>query len=393
MAGNCLLIISKNEGTNPIAIAHHALESDIIDKVIISDGSNENTFNCLKKKESGKIQVINEKQFVNTTEIGKGIGMMNGAVAAIRQEFDKIGFIDGDIKNSNISEWMELLFKPLDYNVDIVKAAFTRNPTDGQITRHITKPLVAMFLSNAWVIDQPLGGELSLKREVLEDIFYKGITPPYHWGIDTFITMKSLMYGYKMGEVYLGQKIHGKKTLTNLNKMFNECFEEAIRMIRYFYNLPVRKKINPIIEISSPYQKNPCFNEIYMDIKTEFYKSLDCFRLIKKMNLPNDDLFYDIKNVKNFDAFCNKTKAINDNAWVEELYWFVKKYNPMFLDQYYYRWKIRSLSYCLNEIQTIEQAENNVINQSKNASRLICRIGEKEAIESSSKKLYFYHHS
>ena len=45
MLGNCLLIISKNEGLTPISIAEQALESNIIDKVIISDGSNEETFN------------------------------------------------------------------------------------------------------------------------------------------------------------------------------------------------------------------------------------------------------------------------------------------------------------------------------------------------------------
>ena len=47
MPGNCLLIISKNEGVNPLSIAEQAIESDIIDKVIISDGSNEETFRRL----------------------------------------------------------------------------------------------------------------------------------------------------------------------------------------------------------------------------------------------------------------------------------------------------------------------------------------------------------
>ena len=250
MSGNCLLVISKNEGINPISIAEQALESGVIDKVIISDGSNEETFNRLKKKETKKMEVISEKKFVKTYEIGKGIGMINGGLAAIKQDFDHIGYIDGDIYNPNMGKWCEILFEPLDKNVDIVKAAFSRNPTDGQITRHITKPLIAMFLSNAWEIDQPLGGEFSLKKDVLKDIFTKGVSPPYGWGIDTFITMKSLIYGYTLGEVYLGQKMHGKKTLTDLQKMFIECFQEAVRLVQYFYSLPVRKKIKPVTMIS-----------------------------------------------------------------------------------------------------------------------------------------------
>ena len=324
MSGNCLLVISKNEGLNPISIAEQAIESGIINKVIISDGSNEENFSRLKKRETKKIEVISEKKYVKTNEIGKGIGMINGGLAAIEQGFDRVGYIDGDIYNPNIGKWFELLFNPLERNIDIVKAAFSRNPTDGQITRHITKPLIAMFLPNSWEIDQPLGGELTIKTDVLKEIFTKGIAPPYHWGIDSFITMKSLMYGYTMGEVYLGQKMHGKKTLTNLKKMFVECFQEAVRMIQYFYSLPVRKRIKPIVMLSSPFKRNNCFDETYMDIKKEVERSLDSFKLMKKLLLPHDDLFYDVGASNDFESFYNKTKMININVWVELLYWFVK---------------------------------------------------------------------
>lgn len=390
MSGNCLLVISKNEGINPISIAEQALESGVIDKVIISDGSNEETFNRLKKKETKKMEVISEKKFVKTNEIGKGIGMINGGLAAIKQDFDHIGYIDGDIYNPNMGKWCEILFEPLDKNVDIVKAAFSRNPTDGQITRHITKPLIAMFLSNAWEIDQPLGGEFSLKKDVLKDIFTKGVSPPYGWGIDTFITMKSLIYGYTLGEVYLGQKMHGKKTLTDLQKMFIECFQEAVRLVQYFYSLPVRKKIKPITMISSPFNRKPAFDETYMDIKKEVERSLDSFKMMKKMHLPHDDLFFDIREANDFESFYKKTQAINVNIWVELLYWFIKKYSPDYLNQYYLRWKIRALSFCLHEINTVEQAETRTIFQAKAASDFMDRIGERATIDDSSKKMYFY---
>ena len=103
MPGNCLLVISKNEGINPISIAEQAIESGVIDKVIISDGSNEETFKRLKQKETKKIEIINEKKYCQTTHTGKGIGMITGGLAAIKQNFDNIGYIDGDIHNPNIS--------------------------------------------------------------------------------------------------------------------------------------------------------------------------------------------------------------------------------------------------------------------------------------------------
>jgi len=390
MSGNCLLVISKNEGINPISIAEQAMDSEIVDKVIISDGSNKETFRRLKKRETKNIEVISEKKYVNTDKFGKGVGMINGGIAAIKQDFDNIGFIDGDIYNPNTNKWFQFLFEPLDREVDIVKASFSRNPADGQITRHITKPIIAMFLPNAWEIGQPLGGELALKKEVLKDLFEKGIDPPYNWGIDTFITMKSLMYGYKMGEVYLGQKMHGKKTLTNLRKMFNECFIEAVRMIQYFYNLSVRKRVYPITMISSPFKKNTKFDETYMDIKKEVERSMRSFRLIRRLNLPHDDIFYSIKDIRDFDLFYEKTKGIDINKWVELLYWFVKKYSPNLIDQYYYRWKIRALSFCLHEINTAEQAESRTSFQAKSACDFIKKIGEGKTINDSSKKMYFY---
>lgn len=390
MSGNCLCVISKNEGLNPISVAEQGLESGFIDKVIISDGSNPETFQRLKNKETKKIEVISEKKFVKTNEGGKGIGMINGGLAAIKQNFDNVGFFDGDIYNPNISKWFEFLFEPLERNVDIVKVAFSRNPADGQITRHITKPLIAMFLPKAWEIDQPLGGEFSIKIELLKDIFTNGISPPYGWGIDSFITMKSLIYGYTMGEVYLGQKMHGKKTLTNLQKMFVECFQEAVRMIQYFYSLPLRKKIKPIIRISSPFQRNNYFDETYMDIKKEVKRSLPSLKLIKQLYLPHDDLFINIKESYDFNDFYRRTKSININIWVELLYWFIKKYSPVYINQYYYRWKIRAMSFCLHEINTVEQAETRTTFQAKAASDFMYKIGEHSSIDDSAKKMYFY---
>jgi len=392
MPGNCLLIISKNEGINPLSLAEEALQSDVIDKIIISDGSNEETFKRLKAKETKTIEVIHEKTYVNTTETGKGIGMINGGIAALKQGFERIAYMDGDIFCPNINKWFPFLFEPLEGDIDIVKVAFSRNPTDGQITRHITKPLIAMFFPNAWEIDQPLGGELSLKAEVLKNLFSAGINPPYGWGIDTFITIKSLIYGYQMGEVYLGQKMHNKKTLTHLKKMFVQCFEEAIRMIQYFYQLPARKKIKPVLRIASPFEMDTVFDEGYMNIKKEIERSFCSFNLMKKMYLPHDAIYYKMKDVTDFNSFYNLSQQININNWVELLYWFVKKYDPLLIDQYYLRWKIRALSFCLHEINTVAQAESRTTFQAKTASNFIYKIGEGAKLDNSSKKVYFYQH-
>jgi hypothetical protein len=142
--------------------------------------------------------------------------------------------------------------------------------------------------------------------------------------------------------------------------------------------------------ISSPFNRNNNFDECYMDIRKEVERSLDSFKLIKKIHLPQDDLFLEIKEKNNFNSFYKKTKALNVNIWVELLYWFVKKYSPSYINQYYYRWKIRALSFCLHEINTVEQAEDRTTFQAKAAFDFINRIGERTSIDDSSKKMFFY---
>ena len=359
--------------------------------MIISDGSNKENFSKLKSKENKEIEVIQEKKYYPTDDIGKGIGMINGAIAAIKQGFENIGYIDGDIYNSNISKWFDFLFEPLERDIDIVRTSFLRNPADGQITRHITKPLIAMNLPEAWQIDQPLGGELSIKADVLKKIFNNGIKPPNGWGIDTFITMKTLIHGYKMGEVFLGQKMHGKKTLTNLQKMFIQCYTEAVRMIQYLEELKVKKKTHPIIKISSPFERNNTFDSSYMKIDEEVMRSIKTFKLIKPLNIPHDDIFLEIKKVDEFKDFIEKTKNINANIWVEHLYWMAKNYRPELMNQYYIRWKIRALTFCLHEIHTVEQAEEITIKQSKTATDFINKIiSQKAYIDDDERKMYYY---
>jgi len=63
------------------------------------------------------------------------------------------------------------------------------------------------------------------------------------------------------------------------------------------------------------------------------------------------------------------------------LYWFVKKYSQEHINQYYLRWKIRALSFCLHEINTIEQAENRTTIQAKSAMDFMDYMDLKDATD------------
>lgn len=357
MNGNCVVIVSKDEGLNPISIAKKALESKRVDKVVISDVSNEKTFKALKERETPRIEVIRRGEGYE----GKGGGVVLGGRIAIEEGFENVCYVDGDLLAPDV-RWFKLLFNGLQ-QADLVKASFIRCPRDAQITRHITRPLISMFFPKIWKLNQPLGGELCVKKEVLENLFFKGIKPPGGWGIDTFITTKTCALGYKIGEVYLGEKLHKKKTLAQLENMFYECLVEMIRMIKKYGGT----EKGSFVRLQSPFKKELVQTEQYMNLRKEVEQAFREFAYFDGLNTPYEDLFEQAMKSKNFDSFFESTKEINRDVWVEVDHWIARYFNNEHLKDYYLLWKVRALAFCLHEANNFEEAERNTELQARKA--------------------------
>lgn len=368
MKGNCLVIVSKNEGENPLRIADLALSTGAVDKVILSECYDEESVS-----QSPELD-IRRKFFV-----GKGAAIIDGGTEAINQDFDNIAFIDGDLKLVE-KNWFPIMFDSLE-QADLVKVSFMRNAKDAQITRHLTRPLISIFFPEVWQLDQPLGGELSVKREVLEKLFVNGVEPPVTWGIDTFITAKTCANGFTVGEVFLGEKVHGKKDLIQLERMFNECLMEMERMIRS-YNGRKLCRGELFRRIPSPFVRKE-HKEDYMDPVKVFEESVSEFSSYNPLEMPNESLFTDAMSAEDFDSFLEKTNQINADSWIESIHWIAKNFRHEDLKDYYLRWKIRALSFCFHEANSSKEAEENTVLQAKKAREYGLSIAQpvKETLE------------
>lgn len=354
MSSNCLVIVSKNEGENPTRISSLALDTGSVDKVIVSECYDSESIDKSPQLE------IRRKYFE-----GKGAAIIDGGTEAVRQGFDNIAFMDGDLKSVD-KRWFPLMFESLE-QADLVKASFLRNAKDAQITRHVTRPLIAMYFPEIWRLDQPLGGELSVKREVLKELFSGEIKPPTGWGIDTFITAKTCALGYTTGEVFLGEKTHGKKDLNQLRAMFCQCLMEMQRMIEIYQNRERNYKKELFVELPSPFKRGSEHKEDYMNPKKVFEDSLAEFSQHDGTGLLNGRLFHEVMDSPDYDTFFENTKKINADLWIETIDDIRESFKEERLFEYYLCWKVRALAFCLHESATSKEAEENTILQARKA--------------------------
>ncbi|MCD4739661.1 hypothetical protein K8R43_00560 [archaeon] len=354
MPRNCVVIVAKNEGKNPFSIAETALDSGSVDKVIISE--------CCDKEEFKKSRELDHRRKYFK---GKGAAIIDGGTEAVRQDFDGIAFIDGDLKSVE-TKWFPLLFDNLE-EADMVKVSFLRNSKDAQITRHVIRPLISIYFPEIWQLDQPLGGELSVKKNLLKKLFLEGVAPPVTWGIDTFITTKTCALGHTMGEVFLGKKVHGKKDLLELESMFNECLLEMKRMLTALNGRKIDYDKNLFIELDSSFKKGEEHKEKYMNPMEVFENSKKEFAEHGSLAIPHEKLFSDAMNAKDYDVFFEKTSRIKADEWIETINWIATNLDENQIKEYYLRWKVRALAFCLHESNTSKEAEENTILQARKA--------------------------
>jgi len=195
----------------------------------------EETFNALKaaapdiQMETGKRVDIILQSRIGKKRAGKGDGM-NTALKYFLEETDceRIHFYDADITSFG-ADWIMKAEEAADFGYGVVRHYFPRARTDAMITWMITRTGMALLWPKAGIswIEQPLGGELMFKREVVEKLVKdKRVMAQSDWGIDTLYTFATVQHGFRMYETYMSQgkahSLYGK--LTDLRTMLVECF-------------------------------------------------------------------------------------------------------------------------------------------------------------------------
>ena len=180
------------------------------------------------------VQAVAQRR-VGNRRPGKGDGMNTGLHLFLAGSEPRLHFYDADITNFDAS-WIEGAEAAAERGFGVVRHFFPRASTDAMVTWMVTRPGLALVdpSSRAWRINQPLGGELLLTREVAralaDDAF---VAARSDWGIDTVITHATVTAGADVYEHFVpdGKQHALYGSLEELRPMVVECFE-AVRDLR-----------------------------------------------------------------------------------------------------------------------------------------------------------------
>ncbi len=155
---------------------------------------------------------------------GKGYNFENMFRKIIELDAEVLVCLDADL-TSVTPEWVKYFADPIRDGYDMVNPIYSRHKYDGTITNNICFPLVyGLFCRN---IRQPIGGDFAISRDFAEHL----IEQPWHrtteeYGIDIFMTMNSILGGFKICETGLGAKRH-KPSAPKLGPMFIQVVSTA----------------------------------------------------------------------------------------------------------------------------------------------------------------------
>jgi len=163
------------------------------------------------EKKGKKIHLMVQKRW-GKKRPGKGDGMNTALDYFVNHtSFDRIHFYDADIVTFS-RQWIEKGEKRLEEDYQVVRFFFPKVSTDGMITWNITRCGLAYNWPHTILplIEQPLGGELILKREIAERLIKDSWVMNYSdWGIDTAYALAFAKYQASLYEAYIQEgKLH-----------------------------------------------------------------------------------------------------------------------------------------------------------------------------------------
>ena len=174
-----------------------------------------------------RIELIVQKR-LGSKRPGKGDGMNTALKFFLETDHERLHFYDSDILSFS-AEWITKAEEAADEGYQVVRHYFPRASTDAMVTWMVTKTGFALLWPDTELpfIEQPLGGELLMTREVAEKLFHdERVRARSDWGIDTIYTWAMVKHGFSLYETYIAagklHKLYG--ALSDLKEMVIECF-------------------------------------------------------------------------------------------------------------------------------------------------------------------------
>lgn len=196
-----VVIPALNEARTIAFVIRFALACPLVREVIVvDDGSIDST-----------VEVAHEAgaKVITSSLLGKGASMSDGMRAANE---DILVFLDGDLENLP-DRLIEKMVAPIQTDdVQFVKASFRRRA--GRVTLLTARPLLQTFFPEIATFDQPLGGIIAAKRDILTTLSLET-----DYGVDLGLLIDVHMQGYRIAEVDVGFIEHRSQDLHALEGM------------------------------------------------------------------------------------------------------------------------------------------------------------------------------
>jgi glycosyltransferase involved in cell wall biosynthesis len=146
--------------------------------------------------------------------------------------------VDSDLR-SITPEWIELLARPvLDHGYDYIAPYYHRHKYDGTITNGIIYPMTRTLYGKS--VRQPIGGEFGFSGTLAGRFLEKDVwdSDVARFGIDIWMTVTAIAEGFRVGQAYLGAKLHDAKDPgADLTSMFRQVVGSFFQLMDGYENV------------------------------------------------------------------------------------------------------------------------------------------------------------
>lgn len=211
-----VIIPALNESPTIADVVRFAKNSPgVAEVLVVDDGSID---------ETAQLAAAAGARVITSTLLGKGASLQDGVEAA---SHSCIVFLDGDLSGLDRELIPRLAAPVLADHADLVKGAFQRSA--GRVTMLTAKPLLQTFFPELATFDQPLGGILAARRELLARLRFET-----DYGVDVGLLIDASVEGARLAEVDIGRLEHDSQTLEALGDMAKQVVRVILhRAARY----------------------------------------------------------------------------------------------------------------------------------------------------------------
>ena len=166
---------------------------------------------------------------------GKGSAFRTIFAVAVELKAKACVVFDSDLR-SITPEWVELLAGPvLERGFDYIAPFYLRHKYDGTITNSIIYPMTRTLFGRR--VRQPIGGDFGFSAPVAERFLSKDVwdTDVARYGIDIWMTLTAMAEGFRVGQSYLGAKLHDAKDPgADLTQMFRQVVSSLFALMENY---------------------------------------------------------------------------------------------------------------------------------------------------------------